>query len=104
MCIRDRLWDIGSKKLVKTYSGITSFIWSPDGKELAAYTSLAETNGRPNTKTGEVTILDAASGTQVALYRSQHPDIYAIFWSPDGLYLASAESGSASNQILVWIA
>jgi len=99
-----QLWDIGSKKLVKTYSGITSFIWSPDGKELAAYTSLADTNGRPNTKTGEVTILDAASGTQVALYKSQHPDIYAVFWSPDGRYLASAEPGSTGNQILVWIA
>lgn len=99
-----QLWDIGSKKLVKTYSGITSFIWSPDGKELAAYTSLAETNGRPNTKNDEVTILDAASGAQVVLYRSQHPNIYAVFWSPDGRYLASAESGSADNQILVWIA
>lgn len=99
-----QLWDITSKKLVKTYPGITSFVWSPDGKELATYTSHVYPNGLPNTKANQVVIIDATSGVQVALYTSQHLSIYAVSWSPDGRYLVSAEPGSTGNQILVWIA
>jgi WD40 repeat protein len=99
-----QLWDISSKKLVKTYPGVTSFTWSPDGKELATYTSLFDLNRLPKTKTGNVVIIDATSGAQVALYKSQHPSIDTVSWSPDGRYLASAEASSTGSQILVWVA
>ncbi|MGH2478310.1 MAG: WD40 repeat domain-containing protein [Ktedonobacteraceae bacterium] len=104
-----QLWDIGSKKQVKTYPGITSFTWSPDGKELATYTNISDALRQPNTKTGTgtVVLINATSGDQVAIYQSQHPYIDAVSWSPDGRYLASAETAdlsSSSTQILVWIA
>ena len=100
-----QLWDINSRKLVKTYAGITSFTWSSDGKKLAAYTSINDMSGSAKTKMGEVVIIDATSGTQVAVYKSQYSSIYTVSWSPNGRYLASAEPGSTGgNQISIWIA
>jgi WD40 repeat protein len=99
-----QVWDISSQKLLKTYAGVTAFTWSPDGKELAAYTSFIGGPGQPNAKTNEVVIIEAASGVQVALYQSQHRSIYTVSWSPDGRYIATAEASSAGNQIVVWIA
>ena len=98
---KTQVWDIRSQKLLKTYTNVTAFIWSPDGKELASYTPPLSRPGQPANK---VAIIDAASGAQVALYRGQHYSINSVSWSLDGRYIATGESSSIGDQILVWIA
>ncbi|GHO74282.1 hypothetical protein KSD_20530 [Ktedonobacter sp. SOSP1-85] len=97
------LWDVNAQKLLKTYKGLSAFAWSPDGKELAAYTS-PFANPFSQTKTSKVTILDADTGAQVGLYTSQNQMIFSASWSPDGRSIATSESSASSNQIVVWAA
>lgn len=105
-----QLWDVSSHQLLKTYAGITSFAWSPDGKALATYTSTIDSfrqAGPPKTTPTKVSIIDAQSGTQIALFISQQPFINLVLWSPDGRYLASVESSltrTSSNRIFVRVA
>lgn len=98
------LWDINVQKLLKTYQGFSAFAWSPDGKELAAYTSFfAYPFSRP--KNSKVTILKASTGVRVGSYTSQSQMILSISWSPDGRSIASHESSmNSNNQIVVWVA
>ena len=109
-----QLWNISTKKLLKTYASTSkvsttwspssevSFTWSPDGKALATYDNLSHGLSQP--AINKVVIVDATSGVQIATYTSQHAFIESVFWSPNGFYLASAESASTGNQILVWTA
>lgn len=97
------LWDVNAQKLLKTYKGLSAFAWSPDGKELAVYTS-PFANPFSRTKTSKVTILDADTGAQVGLYISQNRMIFSASWSPDGRSIATSESSASSNQIVVWAA
>ncbi|GCE06910.1 WD40 repeat domain-containing protein [Dictyobacter aurantiacus] len=100
------LWDVDAQKLLKTYKGVSGFAWSPDGKELAAYTS-PFTGPFFQAKTSKVTILDAGSGAQVGLYTSQNRMIFSASWSPDGHSIVTRESSginSTNNQIVIWAA
>lgn len=104
-----QLWDIPANKLLKTYSGNNSFAWSPDGKELATYVSLMnEAFPLAKKQAAKITVLNAASGSQVAVYTSQYTSVENVAWSPDGRYLASVETnfspGSttpSANQIII---
>ncbi|GER87224.1 hypothetical protein KDW_13860 [Dictyobacter vulcani] len=97
------LWDVNAQKLLKTYKVLSAFAWSPDGKELAVYTS-PFANPFSGTKASKVTILDADTGAQVGLYISQNRTIFSASWSPDGRSIATSESSASSNQIVVWAA
>lgn len=102
-----QLWDIQANKVIKTFPGITDFTWSPDGKKLATWVDPIEALHLQNTKqqTGEITIINASSGSQVAVYTSPNSMIEDVAWSPDGRYIASAESPpfgqNGQNRILI---
>ncbi len=93
------LWDVDVQKLLKTYKGGWAFAWSPDGKELATYTSPLA-NPFSQTKTSKVTILDADTGARVGLYTSQSQMIFSASWSPNGRSIATLKS----SQIVIWAA
>lgn len=99
-----QLWDIPSHKLLKTYPGITDFAWSPDGKELATWVDplMALQTQATKQQAHKIAIIDTSSGSQVAVYTSPNSIIDAVVWSPNGRYIASAESPSSDqNQILI---
>lgn len=100
-------WDIDTQKLVKTYTGVSGFAWSPDGKMLATYTSpLLAHLPQHALAANKVVIIDAASGKTVATYQqSQQVSISYAAWSPDGHAIATVETRpSAKNVIRVWVA
>lgn len=101
-----QLWDVDSQKLLKTYVGHAALAWSPDGKELALYKDLKDQFSGSHVKDNTVTIVNASTGAQVGLYTSQNKNttVYAVYWSPDGRYLASSEMKADTNLVVVWTA
>lgn len=106
--IETQLWNIDTQKLSKTYPGVSAFTWSPDGKELATYTTLMffHMPGPNKPATNQVIILDAATGAPIATYKSPKAPIFDAVWSPDGRYIVTVEASSVQNEnlIRVWVA
>jgi len=97
------LWDVKAHTLLKTYTGGSAFVWSPDGRELAVYSPpFASPFSQTNTPT--MTVLDADTGKGVGLYTSKNQMIFSASWSPDGRSIATSESLDNSNRIVVWAA
>jgi WD40 repeat protein len=87
-----KLWDVSSKKLLRTYSGSggtfgTGLTWSPDGRYIAA------------SEGSVVRIWDTTSGQTLFSYRGHQQDtIRGLSWSSRGNAIASSSLGS----IRVW--
>lgn len=74
---------LGSSLVQELTSGPADTVaaWSPDGDRLAYI------RGDPTTGTGEIRVLDLATGTDVAI-TSPMPNLFRATWSPNGTYLA----------------
>jgi Tol biopolymer transport system component len=103
------IWNVKSGQLLKTFAGVDGISWSPDGHEFV-YTNYV---GEPSAK-ASVTILNVITDQKVYVYQvsgnaGQSIDLDAA-WSPDGKYIASAETiqsspyGKQSFRVKVWVA
>lgn len=74
---------LGTARLQEVTAGVADAVasWSPDGRRLAYI------RGDPEQGTGEIRVLDMASGTDVAVTPSL-PTVSRATWSPDGTQLA----------------
>ena len=96
-------------QLLKSFAGVDGISWSPDGHEFV----YANYIGAPSAK-AIVTILNIDTGQTVYVYQVSGHAGQAIgldaVWSPDGKYVASAESielspySKQSYRVKVWVA
>jgi WD40 repeat protein len=104
-----KIWNVKTGQLLKSFAGVDGISWSPDGHEFA----YANVGGAPSAK-ASVTILNVNTGQKVYVYQvsgqaAQTINVDAV-WSPDGKYIASAESiqlstfGKQSYIVKVWVA
>ena len=63
--------------------------WSPDSKRIVSGTGAAGNYG-PVTSNNSVKVWDAATGQTLLTYTGSSGQVYALAWSPDGKWIASA--------------
>jgi WD40 repeat protein len=86
-----KIWNVTTKQLIKSFPGVNSISWSPNGKEFA-YNDMVGGGA-----TSSVTILDVNSGQKVYTYhvsassKGQSVDLSTPSWSPDGKYIVTIE-------------
>ena len=104
-----KIWNVKTGQLLKSFAGVDGISWSPDGHEFV----YANYVGAPSAK-ASVTILNVNTSQTVYVYQVSGNAGQAIgldaVWSPDGKYMASAESiqlstfGKQSYRAKVWVA
>ena len=90
-----KIWNVTTKQLIKSFSGVDEISWSPNGHEFA----YGDVIGKPGTTAG-VTILDVKTGQKVYRFQVSDPAAQQVgiggVWSPNGKYIVSAESIQSS--------
>lgn len=92
-----KLWEPGSGRTVRTYTGVSGQLrWSHDGKRIAVTTWTAISN--PDA-TLPVCILDATSGKILLKLSKPAKSLERITWSPDDTRIASL---SMDGEVQIW--
>jgi WD40 repeat protein len=94
------LWDVASGKVLLKFDGMTggavsAVAFSPDGKLIAK----GGINNEDMPPTGEVILLDAASGKMLAKHTGQKDRVASVAFSPDGKFLAA---GVRDGTVRLW--
>jgi len=87
-----RLWEFGSGKEVRVFSGHEDRVWSvafsPDGQYLVS-----------GSDDHTLRLWEATSGKQIRAYAGHEGRVWGVAFSPDGQYLVS---GSSYNSLCLW--
>jgi WD40 repeat protein len=81
--------------LEDTHTGVTSLVWSPDGKTLAS----GHGGQYSDLQGGRIDLIDVSTGTVIKTFEGHLSDVVALYFSPSGRRLVSV---SMDGTLIVW--